>query len=144
MENKGFIGIQLNESEGNLVADNKILVSTEDGIGIQLNKSKNNDILRNEILSSTQIEFLNNLNETVTTLNSKTSDREIKDLLKTIEDQINEVKNSKQETLLDKAHKLSETVSNVVTLGSEKLPALAVLLTPYILQIGQIFLPISA
>lgn len=138
MKTSGFIAIQLNDSDDNLVDENKISISN-DGIAIQLNRSKNNKILRNEILSTTQIEFLNKLNVEVQDLSTKTSDVQIKDLLTNVEHQINEVKKANQDTVLDQAHKLSETVTNVVTLGSEKLPLLAAVLTPYIFKVVQIF-----
>lgn len=138
MENQGFIGIKLVDSKDNTVNNNEIITQGKSSTGILLERSDNNEISGNKILSTEQIELLNNLSKDVQTLKS-TVPNEVVYLLENLEKEIDNVRNAKQDSLLNKAHKLSETITNILTLGTEKAPQIVATLAPYIMSVLQSF-----
>lgn len=138
MENQGFVGLKLVGSDNNTIKNNEIIVQGKSGTGILLDTSNNNEISGNKILSTHQIELLNNLSKDIEILKG-TVPEDVVSLLKDLEEKVQNVRDSNQDNLLDKTHKLSETITNILTIATEKAPQVAAKLAPYIIPVLQSF-----
>ena len=111
MSSQSFIGIEVNDSEVEKIKNNRVSINSDTGKGIQVNRSKVGEIVGNQIISSEQLELLRNLKSDTENLISQNTDQEIKSSLNEILSQIDNVNNADQESLLNKVHTLSETIS---------------------------------
>lgn len=138
MNSKNFVGIELNDSAGNKIIDNKIASDSDNSKGIQLNGSNNNDISGNQIISHKQLEVLDKLNNEVESLIDQTNNEQVINLLNEIKVNINEIKTADQVSQSDKVNSIVEKILNLNSLSSEVLPKIGSLL-PYLYQIGSNF-----
>ena len=103
-----------------------------------MNRSKVGEIVGNQIISSEQLELLRNLKSDTENLISQNTDQEIKSSLNEILSQIDNVNNADQESLLNKVHTLSETISYIIEVFAENSPV-TMILAPYLFKLGQLF-----
>lgn len=137
MSSQSFIGIEVNDSEVEKIKNNRVSINSDTGKGIQVNRSKVGEIVGNQIISSEQLELLRNLKSDTENLISQNTDQEIKSSLNEILSQIDNVNNADQESLLNKVHTLSETISYIIEVFAENSPV-TMILAPY-LNFGNYF-----
>jgi hypothetical protein len=138
MSSQSFIGIEVNDSEVEKIKNNRVSINSDTGKGIQVNRSKVGEIVGNQIISSEQLELLRNLKSDTENLISQNTDQEIKSSLNEILSQIDNVNNADQESLLNKVHTLSETISYIIEVFAENSPV-TMILAPYLFKLWQLF-----
>ena len=138
MSSQSFIGIEVNDSEVEKIKNNRVSINSDTGKGIQVNRSKVGEIVGNQIISSEQLELLRNLKSDTENLISQKTDQEIKRSLNEILSQIDNVNNADQESLLNKVHTLSETISYIIEVFAENSPV-TMILAPYLFKLWQLF-----
>lgn len=138
MSSQSFIGIEVNDSEVEKIKNNRVSINSDTGKGIQVNRSKVGEIVGNQIISSEQLELLRNLKSDTENLISQNTDQEIKSSLNEILSQIDNVNNADQESLLNKVHTLSETISYIIEVFAENSPV-TMILAPYLFKLRQLF-----
>ena len=138
MSSQSFIGIEVNDSEVEKIKNNRVSINSDIGKGIQVNRSKVGEIVGNQIISSEQLELLRNLKSDTENLISQNTDQEIKSSLNEILSQIDNVNNADQESLLNKVHTLSETISYIIEVFAENSPV-TMILAPYLFKLWQLF-----
>lgn len=137
MSGKKFIGFDIENCDENTFQKNELLLSGNEVTAFKIKGSNKNIFTDNKILMTDQIELIAKLKQDLSLFRNNSNDLNIRldDLLCKIEN----LENSDKSNLTEKAQNISQTILNVIELFSEKIPNLAIKLSPYLLSITQLF-----
>lgn len=137
MSGKKFIAFDIENCDENTFQKNELLLSGNEVTAFKIKGSNKNIFTDNKILMTDQIELIAKLKQDLSLFRNNSNDLNIRldDLLCKIEN----LENSDKSNLTEKAQNISQTILNVIELFGEKIPNLAIKLSPYLLSITQLF-----
>lgn len=140
MSSKKFIAFDLDDSDENEFSENEILLSGDESTAFKLRGSNKNKFIKNTILMTEQIELINKLRQDTTDLQRDlyTND-DVCTKLEDILNKINTLEQAEHSSLSEKANNLTQSILNIIELTNEKIPAIALKLTPYLLLLADKF-----
>lgn len=140
MSIKKFTAFDIEDSNENVFQENEILLSGDESVAFKVRGSHKNQFIGNKVLMTEQIELINKLKQDISSFHDQSNtDSDINQNLEKILLKIKDLENSNTSNLMERANNLSQTILNVVELFGEKIPSLAIKLSPYLLAIPSLF-----